>query len=63
MSFCTGSMHLRGQGELYLLTNTSGSDRFLAAIAGGTRDFKAARGDVVLTTLSRNRTLYQLRLR
>lgn len=60
---CEGSMHLRGQGELYLLTNTSGDDRFLAAVAGGTRDFKAARGDVVITSVSRNRTLYKLRLR
>jgi hypothetical protein len=60
---CEGSMHLRGQGELYLVTNTSGDERFLAAVAGGTRDFKAARGDVVITSLSRNRSLYRLRLR
>ena len=60
---CEGSMHLRGQGALYLLTNSSGDDRFLAAIAGGTRDFKAARGDVVITSMSRGRSLYQLRLR
>lgn len=60
---CEGSLHLRGQGALYLITNDSGDDRFLAAVAGGTRDFKAARGDVVITSLSRNRSLYRLRLR
>ena len=63
--FCDGTMVLRGQGELYLVTSTSGDDRFLAAIAGGTRDFKAARGDVVISSVprNRNRNLYQLRLR
>jgi hypothetical protein len=60
---CEGHMNLRGEGQLYLITNTSDDDRFLAAVAGGTRDFKAARGDVVITSLSENRSLYQLRLR
>ena len=60
---CEGSMTLRGQGALYLITYESDNERFLAAVTGGTRDFKAARGDVVITSVSRNRSLYQLRLR
>jgi hypothetical protein len=62
-SFCNGSVHLRGQGELYLSTNTAQSERFLAAVVGGTRNFKASRGDVVIKQLSNTRALYQLRLR
>jgi hypothetical protein len=60
---CDATLILRDQGALYLQTSTSGDDRFLAAIVGGTRDFKASRGDIVITGLSDTKTLYQLRLR
>lgn len=60
---CDATMYIRGEGQLYLRTTTPGADRFLAAVIGGTRSFKAARGDVVVTERPRGRSLYQLRLR
>ena len=60
---CDATFILRDQGALYVTTSTSGSNRFLAAVVGGTRDFKASRGDIVITNLSDTRSLYQLRLR
>ena len=61
--FCNGTMLLRDRGELYVTTSTSGPGRFLAAITGGTREFRAARGDVVIKNVSNTRSLYRLRLR
>ena len=63
MAFCDGTLYLRGQGELYVTTSTADTRRFLIAVLGGTRDFKASRGDIVATGLTNRRTLYQLRLR
>lgn len=61
--FCDGTMILRDRGELYVTTSTSSDRRFLAAITGGTREFRAARGDIVIKNLSNMRSLYRLRLR